>query len=310
VDLAGRMVERDEVDIVTGIIWSNLALAVMPTLARNEVFFVSVNAGPSELAGRQCNPFFFNVAWQNDNNHEAMGQHVRDEGFERVYIMAPNYPAGQDALTGFKRFYGDDVIGEVYTPLGQLDYAAELSQLQAEEPDAVYIFYPGGMGINFIRQYEQAGLKETTPLFGPAFSFSQDLLPAVGDAALGVRNTSQWSPDLDNEVNARFVADFEERYDRLPSLYASQGYDAALLIDSALNITGGDVTDKEAFGDAMQQADFDSVRGPFRFNNNHYPIQNYYLREVVMDDQGRITNRLVGTIFEDHADAYHQECQM
>ncbi|WP_366654794.1 ABC transporter substrate-binding protein [Fodinicurvata sp. EGI_FJ10296] len=310
VELAGRMVERDEVDIVTGVIWSNLALAVMPTLARSETFFVSVNAGPSELAGAQCNPFFFNVAWQNDNNHEAMGQHVRDEGYERVYIMAPNYPAGRDALAGFKRFYGDDVVDEVYTPLGQLDYAAELSQLQSEDPDAVYIFYPGGMGINFIRQYEQAGLKETTPLFGPAFSFSQDLLPAVGEAAMGVRNTSQWSPDLDNEVNARFVEGFEERYDRLPSLYASQGYDAALLIDSALNITGGDVSDKDAFREALRQADFDSVRGDFEFNNNHYPIQDYYLREVVMDDEGRITNRLVSTIFEDHADAYHQDCAM
>ncbi len=310
VELAGRMVERDEVDIVTGVIWSNLALAVMPTLSRSQTFFVSANAGPSELAGAQCNPYFFNVAWQNDNNHEAMGQHVRDEGFERVYIMAPNYPAGRDALAGFKRFYGEDVVDEVYTPLGQLDYAAELSQLQSEEPDAVYIFYPGGMGINFIRQYEQAGLKDTTPLFGPAFSFSQDLLPAVGDAALGVRNTSQWSPDLDNEVNARFVADFEERFDRLPSLYASQGYDAALLIDSALAITGGDMSDQDAFRDALRQADFDSVRGPFEFNNNHYPIQNYYLREVVMDDEGRITNRLVSTVFENHADAYHQDCAM
>lgn len=308
--LTQRMIERDGVHVITGVVWSNLALAIMPTVAQNEVVFVSPNAGPSLLAGERCSPWFFNVAWQNDNNHEAMGQHVRDEGYERVYIMAPNYPAGRDALAGFKRFYGDDVVDEIYTPLGQLDYAAELSQLQSEDPDAVYIFYPGGMGINFIRQYEQAGLKETTPLFGPAFSFSQDLLPAVGEAAMGVRNTSQWSPDLDNEVNARFVEGFEERYDRLPSLYASQGYDAALLIDSALNITGGDVSDKDAFREALRQADFDSVRGDFEFNNNHYPIQDYYLREVVMDDQGRITNRLVSTIFEDHADAYHQDCAM
>lgn len=308
--LAERMIERDEVDMITGVVWSNLALAIMPRLARSEVFFISPNAGPSILAGRQCNPYFFNVAWQNDNNHEAMGKHVADVGYETAFILAPNYPAGQDALAGFKRFYDGEVVSEVYTQLGQQDYAAEIAQIQAAEPDAVYFFLPGGMGINFIKQYDQAGLKGRIPMFGPAFSFSQDILPAVGDSALGVSNTAQWSPDLDNPVNARFVADFQAAYDRIPSLYASQGYDAALLIDSAIKAVNGDLSDDRALIEALRAADFDSVRGDFEFNANHFPIQDYYLREVVALDDGTLTNRLVSTVFEDHADAYAAECEM
>jgi len=308
--LAERMIERDEVDMITGIVWSNLALAIMPRLARSEVFFISPNAGPSILAGRQCNPYFFNVAWQNDNNHEAMGKHVADAGYETAFILAPNYPAGQDALAGFKRFYDGEVVQEVYTQLGQQDYAAEIAQIQAAEPDAVYFFLPGGMGINFIKQYDQAGLKGQIPMFGPAFSFSQDILPAVGESALGVNNTAQWSPDLENPANQRFVADFQEAYGRIPSLYASQGYDAALLIDSAVRAVGGDLSDDQALIEALRAADFDSVRGDFEFNTNHFPIQDYYLREVVRLDDGTLTNRLVSTVFENHADAYAAECEM
>ena len=308
--LAERMIEREDVDIITGTVWSNLALALMPTMARNEVIYLSPNAGPSVLAGAQCNEFFFNVAWQNDNNHEAMGQYVQDQGFQNVYILAPNYPAGRDALTGFKRYYTGNIAGEVYTELGQLDYAAELAQLRAANPDAVFFFLPGGMGINFVKQYDQAGLKGDVPLFGPAFSFSQDILAAVGDAALGVMNTAQWSPDLDNAANQRFVADFQAAYGRIPSLYASQGYDAALLIDAAVRQVDGNIEDGEAFRAALQSANFDSVRGGFQFNRNHFPVQNFYLRQVTKDGEGRLTNALVGTVFTNHSDAYADECSM
>jgi branched-chain amino acid transport system substrate-binding protein len=308
--LADRMVERDKVDVVTGIIWSNLALALMPSLERAEVFFLSSNAGPSQLAGKQCNPFFFGVAYQNDGQHEAMGQHMQSQGIKRAYLMAPNYPAGKDALTGVKRFYKGEIAGEVYTTVGQLDYAAELAQLRAAAPDGVYIFYPGGMGINFVKQYEQAGLKGKVPLFGPGFSFSEDSLPAIGDAALGVMNTAQWSGDIDNPQNKKFVQGFETAYNRLPSVYAAQAYDVALLLDSAIRKTGGNLADKNALRAALQAADFKSIRGDFKFNSNHYPIQDYYLREVVKDDKGRLTNVIRGTVFNDHVDPYAAECKM
>lgn len=309
-DLATRMVEKEKVHFATGIIWSNLALALMPTFERGEVYFVSANAGPSQLAGKQCNKFFFSASYQNDGQHEAMGQYVTAQGFKNVYLMAPNYPAGKDSLNGFKRFYKGGVAGEVYTTVGQLDYAAELATLRAAKPDAVFVFYPGGMGINFVKQWEQAGLKGQIPLFGPGFTFSEDTLPAMGDAALGILNTAQWSPDLDNADNKAFVDAFAAAYGRLPSVYASQAYDAAKLIDAAIRKTGGKLDDKAALGQALMAAEFKSVRGAFKFNKNHFPVQNYYLREVVKDGQGRYLNKLKATIFTNHADAYVGECGM
>lgn len=310
IQIAQRMMQREQVEIFTGIIWSNLALAAVPRVVRNGATYISPNAGPSEFAGGDCHPGYFNVAWQNDNLHEATGQHVRDQGYGNVYLVAPNYPAGRDALAGFKRFYQGNVAGEVYTTLGQQDYAAELATLRRAEPDAVFFFLPGGMGINFLRQYDQAGLKDQIPVYGPAFSFDEGILGAVGDAALGVINASQWSPDLDNAANRQFVEAFGERYDRRPSLYASQGYDAARLIGSALAAVGGNISDKDAFHAALRAADFDSVRGNFRFNTNQHPIQDVYVREVFRTDDGTLSNRLVGKAFEDHEDAYVGDCRL
>ena len=244
-EIADAMVKRDKVAIMTGIIWSNLAIAVVPKVTKDGVFYLSPNAGPSLLAGKGCHENYFNVAWQNDNLHEAMGQHVSDKGFKNVYILAPNYPAGKDALTGFKRYYKGELAGEVYTKLGQKDYAAEIAALRSAEPDAVFFFLPGGMGISFLKQYDQAGLTQSIPVFGPAFSFDQTILKAVGDAALGVINSSQWNKDIDNAANKAFVADFQKAYGRLPSLYASQGYDTARLIASALRAVDGNVSDAE-----------------------------------------------------------------
>ena len=308
-ELAKRMMERDKVDIMTGIVWSNLAIAVVPKVTKAGVFYISPNAGPSLLAGKGCHPNYFNVAWQNDNLHEAAGQYVKDQGFKKLYILAPNYPAGKDALTGFKRFYQGAVVGEVYTKLGQKDYAAEIATLRNAKPDAVFFFLPGGMGISFIKQYAQAGLMDRIPLFGPAFSFDQTILGAVGDAALGVINSSQWNRDLDNPANNQFVAAFQAQYGRLPSLYASQGYDTARLIGSALAAVGGDLSDADAFRAALRAAEFDSVRGDFSFGPNQHPIQDIYVREVVKDG-GVLTNRIVTKTFDDHADAYAGDCHM
>jgi len=310
VQIAQKMLQRDQARILTGIIWSNLALAVVPRVIKDGAFYISPNAGPSQFAGNDCNPNYFNVAWQNDNLHEAMGQYVSDQGYETAYLIAPNYPAGKDALAGFKRYYDGKVVGEVYTKLGQLDYAAELAALREADPDAVFFFLPGGMGINFIKQYQQAGLKDRIPLYGPAFSFDEGILKATGDAALGVVNSSQWAIDLDNPANREFVAAFEKKYDRRPSLYASQGYDTARLIGSALRAVGGDVSRGDDFRAALERAKFDSVRGAFRFNNNHYPIQDIYVREVYRTDDGTLSNRTIGKAFEQHADAYADSCPM
>jgi branched-chain amino acid transport system substrate-binding protein len=305
-----RLLKRDKVDFMTGVVFSNVMLAVGQPIFDAKTFYVSANAGPSQYAGEQCNPYFFNVAWQNDNLHEAVGKTVADKGFKKVALLAPNYPAGKDALTGFKRYYKGEVVQEVYTRLGQLDYAAELAQVRASQPDAMYIFLPGGMGINFIEQFVASGLSKDVTLFGPGFSADEDVIRAVGEPMLGMFNTSQWAHDMDNPQNKRFVADFQKEYGRLPSLYASQGYDAAMLIDAAVRDVKGKIEDKEAVRRALKAANFKSVRGPFKFNTNQYPVQDYYLRVVTKDPQGRVTNRTLGTVFKNHADAYVGACKM
>lgn len=307
---AERLLKQDKVDFMTGVVFSNVMLAVGKPIFDSKTFYISANAGPSQLAGAQCNPYFFNVAWQNDNLHEAVGKTVQDKGFKKVALLAPNYPAGKDALAGFKRYFKGQIASEAYTPLNQLDYGAELSKMRASGADAVYIFLPGGLGINFIKQFVGAGLSKDMTLFGPGFSADEDVIRAVGEPMLGMFNSSQWAHDMANPVNKRFVADFQKDYGRLPTLYASQGYDAARLMDAAVRDVKGNLTDKAALRKAIMAAKFDSVRGAFKFNTNGYPVQDYYLRVITRDAQGRITNRTLGTVFKDHADAYAAECKM
>lgn len=303
VQLADKMIQSEKVDIMTGIIFSNLAMAVIPAATAQGKFYISPNAGPSALAGKGCHPLYFNVAWQNDNLHEAAGAYANDAGYSNSFILAPNYPAGQDALTGYKRTYGGELAGEIYTKLGQTDYAAEIAQIRASGADSVFFFLPGGMGISFLKQYAGSGVD--IPVVGPAFSFDQGILQAVGEAALGVKNTSQWNKDLDVPANATFVEAFQAEYGRLPSLYASQGYDAANLILSAM--AKADVKDADAFRAALAAAEFDSVRGDFKFGTNQHPVQDYYVREVIKEGDV-FTNKIISASLEDHVDAYAAEC--
>jgi branched-chain amino acid transport system substrate-binding protein len=308
--IADRFMKRDGVKIMTGIIFSNVAIAVVPKVVRSEVLYISPNAGPSDLAGKGCHENYFNVAYQNDNLDEVVGKYVSENGFKNVYLLAPNYPAGKDHLAGFKRYYSGEIAGEVYTVLGQSDYAAEIAGLRAAKPDAVFFFLPGGMGINFLKQYAQAGLNQIIPVFGPAFSFDERLLGAVGAAALGVKNGSQWSHDLDNPANHQFVAAFRAAYGRTPTLYASQGYDAARLIGSALKSVDGDVKKLDELRAAVRKADFESVRGKFAFTANQHPVQNLYIREVVDDGKGGYTNQTLKAVFTDHGNAFVDACKM
>ena len=308
--IAERFIKRDKVDFMTGVVFSNVMLAIGQPVFQSKTFFVSANAGPSQYAGEQCNPYFFNVAWQNDNLHEAVGKTVQDKGIARVAVLAPNYPAGKDAVNGFKRFFKGEIVMESYTPLNQLDYAAELSKLREAKPQAIYFFLPGGLGINFVKQFVGAGLSKDITLFTSAFSADEDVIRAVGDSMLGTFNASQWSHDLDNEENKRFVADFVRDNGRLPTLYASQGYDTAMLINGAVRDVKGQLDDKAALRKAIEAARFKSVRGPFRFNSNHYPIQDYYLRVVGKNADGRITNRTLNKVLSNHSDAYAPTCKM
>ena len=305
-----KFLKKDKVDFMTGIVFSNLMLAVGPAVFANQTYYISANAGPSQYAGAECSTFYFNVASQNDGLHEAVGKYVQDKGFKNVVQVAPNYPGGTDAMSGFKRFYKGKIGEEIYTKLGQLDYAAELAQIRSLKPDAVFFFLPGGMGINFVKQFVAAGLSADTQLFAPGFAADEDIIKAVGAPMLGMFNSSNWAHDLDNAENKRFVADFQKDYGRLPSLYASLGYDAAMLMNAAVRDVKGKLDDKTAVRRALEAKRFKSVRGEFTFNTNHNPIQNYYLRVIGKDAQGRITNKTMGTIFTNHPDAYVAQCKM
>ena len=305
VQLADKMIQSDKVDVLTGIIWSNLAMAVVPATVNQGKFYLSPNAGPSALAGKGCHKNYFNVAWQNDNLHEAAGGYANSVGFKNSFILAPNYPAGKDALTGYKRYFAGDLAGEVYTKLGQNDYAAELAQIRASGADSIFFFLPGGMGIAFMKQFAQSGIN--LPVVGPAFSFDQGILKAVGKAALGVKNTSQWSKDIQNDANQSFVAEFKKEYGRLPSLYASQGYDTGKLLISAMK--KANIKDMDNFRDALRSADFSSTRGSFSFSKNHHPIQDIYVREVVQEGD-TLTNKIISVGLSNHSNAYIDQCKM
>ena len=278
-------------------------MAVIPSTVAQGKFYLSPNAGPSALAGKGCHKNYLNVAWQNDSLHEAAGAYANSVNYANSFIMAPNYPAGQDALTGYKRMYKGELAGELYTKLGQTDYASEIAQIRASGADSVFFFLPGGMGISFLKQYADSGID--LPVVGPAFSFDQGILQAVGDAALGVVNTSQWNKDINNPTNAAFVATFQAEYGRLPSLYASQGFDTANLLISALEVANPD--DADAFRAALEAANFDSTRGDFEFGSNHHPIQDIYARQVVKEGDV-YTNKIIGVALENHGDVYAAEC--
>ncbi|BBK31927.1 amino acid/amide ABC transporter substrate-binding protein (HAAT family) [Stella humosa] len=309
VQVVRKLIDRDKVDVVSGVVFSNVMMAIHKPLTESKTPMISANAGPSPIAGKLCSPFFFAASWQNDQSHEAVGQHLQTKGVKRVYLMAPNYQAGRDGLAGFKRYFKGEVLGEVYTTVNQPDYSAELAQIRAAKPEAVYVFYPGGMGVNFVKQYGQAGLTKDFPLYS-AFTVDATTLAAQGDAAVGTFTAAFWTADLDNAANKRFVADYQKKYGSLPSTFAAQGYDAARLLDAAIRGAGGKVSDRDALAAAIKKASFESVRGPFRFNTNNFPIHDFYLVETVKAADGSLQQVNRGVVFKDHADAYVGECAM
>jgi branched-chain amino acid transport system substrate-binding protein len=309
---AERLLRRDRVNLMTGIVFSNVMLAVWPTIQQAKMFYVAPNSTPTSISGKGCSPYFFSASWPNEGHHEAAGQFATSKGYKNAYLIAPNYPAGKDALTGFKRSYKGKIVAEVYTKLNQLDYAAELAQLRAANPDTLYAFLPGGMGINFIKQFVAAGLSKDIQLVVPGFVSDQDVVRAVGEPMLGLFDTSHWAYDLDNEANRKFVAAFEQEYKRIPSLFAEQGYTTALVIDAAVRAAKGRVEDEKAFRSALMSAPakLKTPRGDWKVANNGTPIQDYYVRVVAKDAQGRIVNKKIGTVLNDHVDFWAKECAM
>jgi branched-chain amino acid transport system substrate-binding protein len=303
------LVDRDKVEFVVGPIFSNILGAIMKPVTEGGAILISPNAGTSNFAGKDCNPNFFVTSYQNDQVFGVSGKHAQDTGIKKVFLMAPNYQAGKDALAGFKAFFKGEIADEVYVPLNQLDFSAELSKIAAAKPEAIYVFLPGGMGVNFVKQFRQAGLADGVT-FLSAFTVDESTLPAQQDAALGFFGGSNWAPDLNTPQNKEFVAAYEKEFNAVPATYAFQAYDAALLIDSAVRAVGGNVGNKDALRAAMMKADFKSLRGGFKFNTNHYPIQDFYLVKVAKRADGKFETQIVKKVFENYADTHAKDCPM
>jgi branched-chain amino acid transport system substrate-binding protein len=306
---AKAFVERDKVDFVVGPVFSNILAAIMKPVTDGGAILLSPNAGTSSFAGKECNANLFVTSYQNDQNHEVLGKYAQDKAIKKAFIMAPNYQAGKDALAGFKRYFKGEVVDEVYVPLNQLDYSAELSKIAAASPEAIFVFLPGGMGVNFVKQFRQAGLAEKIT-FLSAFTVDESTLPAQQDAALGMFGGTNWAPNLDNPQNKAFVAAYEKEYNAVPGGYAAQAYDTALLIDSALKATGGKTDNKDTLRAALMKADFTSLRGKFKFNTNHYPIQDFYLVKVAKRPDGKFQTEIAQKVFTDYVDPYAKDCAM
>jgi len=303
------LLERDGVDFVVGTVFSNILGAIVKPVTESGTFLISPNAGPSTLAGRNCNPFFFSTSYQNNQNFEVLGKYAQDQGIGSVFMMAPNYQAGRDAVEGFRKFYEGVIAKEIYTPLGHQDFSAEIAQMSEAGAEALFTFMPGGMGVRFVKQYRESGLADRM-VFLSAFTVDEATLPAQKEAASGFFGATSWAPSLDLPRRQEFVARFEGKYGYIPGSYAMQSYDAALLIDSAVRAVGGNLEDKDALRAALKAADFDSLRGDFRFNTNHFPIQDFYLLRVARRDDGKFWTEIDTKVFEDYPDSFAQDCGM
>ncbi len=308
--IADKMMKTDGIKLFTGIIFSNVLGATAPDILDAGGIYVSPNAGPSNFAGKDCHKNYFVVSWQNDTLHESAGQNATNLGYKKAFILAPNYQAGKDALAGFKRFFKGEVIGEVYTRLDQTDFAPEMAQIRAAKPDVVFHFHPGGLGITFARQYQQAGLLGAIPLVVAAPSVDVNIVKAVGEAAIGTNGSTHWNTDFDNPANKKFMDAWMKKYNRLPTYYAGQAYDTALAIGAALKGVKGDLSDTEKFRQAMLKADFEAVRGKFKFGPNQHPIQDWYATKVEKDASGNVVIKTQGKVMTDQGDAYSKDCKL
>jgi branched-chain amino acid transport system substrate-binding protein len=305
-----KLIESDHVDFVVGYIWSNVLLASLKPLVDSKTMTVITNAGASQVAGDQCSPYVFSTSFQNDQVPAAVGTYMNEKGIKTVFLVAPNYTAGKDMITGFKSSFKGQVVGEELPPWPtQLDFSAELSKVRAAKPDALYVFYPGGPGIQFVTQYAQSGLKGQVPLYS-GFTIDDLSLPRLKDLAVGNPSAMMWVSDLANDTNKKFVADFKTKYKTIPSFYGADTYDSVALLNSAVTAVHGNLADKEGMRKEMEKADFKSVKGNFKFGNNHLPIQNFYLEEARKDDDGSYSLHTISTIVKDDQDAYHAQCPM
>ncbi len=309
VQAATKMIDKDKVHVITGLLNSAITMAVTKPAIDAGVTVISANSGPSVYAGEGCNANFFATAFQNDAFDEAAGQYMNKVGIKKLFLAGADYQAGYDHLNGAKRTYKGTVVREIFTPNSQLDFSAEMAQIRSDKPDALFIFYPGGLGAAFVKQWAQSGNNRSVKLLSGIYLADDLSFKALGDSAVGLELVGNWYPGLDNPENKKFVAAFKEKYGRNPTMMSAGMYDAMMLMDAAVKQVGGKVEDRAAFTKALHKADYKSVKGSFKFNVNNYPVQNYYMTKVVRGQDGNLTYELLGDL-KDHKDSYYEKCKL
>jgi branched-chain amino acid transport system substrate-binding protein len=305
-----KLMQRDRVDFVAGYIWSNVLLASYKSVVDSGTFLISSNAGPSQLAGEQCHQNFFAASWNNDQNPMGVGELLNQKRVQKLYIVAPNYAAGQDMANGVKSTFKGQVVGQDMTRWpDQLDFSAEISKIRAAKPDAVYVFFPGRAGVQFLTQYTQANLKKEVPLYS-VFTIDAVTLKLQKEQALDTYFGLFWAPDLPYAANSKFVGDYKKKFKETPTFYGAQSYDTINLINSAVVATKGDLKNKDAFRNALRAAKFDSVRGPMKFNKNHFPIHAIYQQEAFKVSDAEYDIRTISKIVDNLEDPHASKCKM
>ena len=305
-----KLLESDKVNLLAGMIFGNVTAAVSGVAMKSGLITVATVGSIPNIMGQECNPNYFTMAWAIDSNYEALASYLNGAGIKSVALMAPNYVAGKLVQAGFARGYKGKVVAEIFTKIDQPDYSVEIGEVRAKKPEAVVAFYPGGMGINFLKQYKASGLMDSVPVYSSVFIADESTFPALGDIPLGMITTSNWSPELDNPANRKFVAEFRKKHGARPTSMAAMGYDTVMLVAAAVRDVKGRVEDTDTLRAALRKADFQSVRGSFRFNQNHFPVQSYYLNQVARDSSGKLYNKLLGVAQKDVVDAFSRNCPM
>jgi branched-chain amino acid transport system substrate-binding protein len=305
-----RLIEKERVDLITGLTASNEIVAGVKPITDAKVFFIGANGGPAQVAGEGCSPYYFNASFQNEQITEGSGAWMTKQGVKKLYLMAMDYEAGHEHSNAAKKGYQGEVVAHVFTPLAQVDFASDIAKIRASGADAVWAFYPGGPGIAFTRQWAQAGMQGKIPLFSNTGLSEPLVFAAQGKTALGITITGNYFAALDNPENKKFVEAFNAKYKRDPASFSGLAYDAVMLIDSAVREVKGNIKDQDAFRAALRKANFKSIRGPFRFNTNHQPIQNSYVGVVEARPDGSMYIKPIGTLAENARDAYAAKCPM
>jgi branched-chain amino acid transport system substrate-binding protein len=301
-----RMIKSDRVQVIAGVLVSNVMMAINKTVFEANVSLLSTNAGPAPLAGELCNPLFVSASFMNDQNAEATGELATKDGVKTVYMMAPNFQAGKDNLAGFQRTYKGKIVGSALYKLGESDFQADFAKVRAEAPEAVYVFAPGSMGISFLKQWQSTGLGKTIKLY-TLYVIDYATLPAIGDAAIGTVMTSHWNPDFDHPRNKDFIKAYIAKFNHHPSLFAAAGYDGIRAIAAAAKTLGAKVEEPGAVARQIRKSGLASVRGDLKYNVNGFPIQPYWKIEIVAGSDGKPIKKGREMVFE-RKDSFWEKC--